>query len=248
MTEFVANTTNNLPYSYGSEQLMLIEREIAGHPILHHPFLELLKAGQFKKSQIAIWISQQYYFSKQFPRCLAALYARLEDIDVSMPLMKFLSIEHWGSEEKSAHWKQFTKTISYFGFQPEDLKHETPYNETKEYLNFRLQICLTRSVEEGLGAIAFGHEYVNTSIFDNYLSGMKKLEGITKDSLNYFQSHVEDEPYDYEIFKHIILRSCSAKDSFNLIRKGALDVLEARYNFFDKILEKVKLNYKISAF
>src|SRR5205807_3596309 len=94
-----------------------IEREILCHPIIRHPFLDDLSAGRFTKDQIRVWIREQFYFSTQFPRCLAALYARLDDFEASKPLVEFLSIEHWGSMREGAHWKQFSQTLKFFGLQ-----------------------------------------------------------------------------------------------------------------------------------
>ena len=163
-----------------SARIAEIEQEISAHSILSHPFLEGLRNGQFSKPQIAEWISQQYYFSNQFPRCLAALYARIEDTAVSLPLMRFLSIEHWGSRENSAHWKQFIETLRYFD---QDVQKSDQHEETKEYLDYRLLICLSKPLEEGLGAVALGHEFVNVHIFEAYLRGMEKLPDVPAGAL-----------------------------------------------------------------
>lgn len=58
--------------------------------------------------------------------------------------------------------------------------------------------------------IAFGHEYVNASIFASYLEGMKKVEDLPDTALDYFRSHVDDEPDDYMILKKIIIETLAA--------------------------------------
>lgn len=218
-----------------SDLLTTVEEEILRHPILKHPFLESLSSGEFDKSQVALWVGQQYYFSVQFPRCLAALYARIDDFQSSKPLADFLGVEHWGSESAGAHWKQFRKTLDFFGLRIDDLRRTAPFPETRDYLNFRLNLCLGRTLEEGLGAIGFGHELVNERIFHAYFEGISKIAGITEDAMTYFRVHVQDEPEDYQVFKGLILRHAKNQSSFELVRKGALDVLEARYSFFDSI-------------
>src|SRR5437588_12535150 len=125
-----------------SDRLGLLEQETLSHPILNNEFLKQLRSGSFSKSQIALWVSQQFYFSIQFPRCLAALYARIEDFEISKPLVGFLSIEHWGSEVQSAHWKQFEQVLKYFDLDIYGLKNSVPFEETTQYLNYRLGICL----------------------------------------------------------------------------------------------------------
>src|SRR4051812_7103025 len=102
--------------------LRSIEEEILCHPILKHPFLESLSAGEFDEREVALWVGQQYYFSVQFPRCLAALYARIDDFQSSKPLADFLGVEHWGPESAGAHWKQFRKTLDFFDLRIDDLR------------------------------------------------------------------------------------------------------------------------------
>jgi pyrroloquinoline-quinone synthase len=221
------------------DALTNIEEEILLHPILEHPFLVSLSAGEYNVRQVALWVGQQYHFSVQFPRCLAALYARIDDFQASKPLADFLGVEHWGSERAGAHWKQFQKTLEFFGLRIDELRCSAPLPETKEYLDFRLNLCLSGTLEEGLGAIGFGHELVNERIFDAYYQGISKITDITEDAVNYFKIHVQDEPEDYQVFNKLISSHAKDQTSFELVRKGALDVLEARYYFFDRIRERL---------
>lgn len=216
------------------------EAEFLRHPILTHPFLRRLSAGGFTKEQVKVWVSQQFYFSTQFPRCLAALYARIEDFHASKPLVDFLSVEHWGSKSKGAHWKQFRKALSYFDLQIDDLMVTQPFPETSEYLNFRLNLCLHRTVEEGIGAIGFGHELVNERIFESYYKGISHITDIPEDVLTYFKVHVQDEPDDFQVFKQLMLACAENRSAFESIRKGAQDVLKARCNFFDAMCDRFK--------
>ena len=215
-----------------------IEAEFLRHPILEHPFLQRLSAGEFTKEQVKVWVSQQFYFSTQFPRCLAALYARISDFHASKPLVDFLSVEHWGSQSKGAHWKQFQKALRYFNLQIDDLMIMPPFSETSKYLNLRLSLCLHRTIEEGIGAIGFGHELVNEKIFESYFKGMAHLADIPEDVLTYFKVHVQDEPDDYQVFKQLMLTCAENRVAFELLRKGAQDVLKARYTFFDALFKR----------
>lgn len=217
-----------------------IEDRVRQHPILSHAFLMRLSAGELTKEQVAIWVGQQFFFSSQFPRCLAAVYARVQDFEVSKPLINFLAIEHWGSAVPGAHWQQFRTVLNAFGYDIDNLKKRKPFEETGEYLDFRLRLCLERSPEEALGAMGFGHELVNESIFAAYLAGVEKVPGIPEDALEYFRSHVDDEPEDFAIFKRMMTPYADSEESLHLIQKGAEDVLAARYRFFDRILDRLE--------
>lgn len=228
------------------EILREIEDYFIEHEILMSPFLEKLRNGKLVEEQIKLWISQQFYFSMQFPRCIAALYSRIEDFAVSKPLMNFLNIEHWGSENNSAHWKMFKIVLEYFGLDLEKLKETVPFKETQTYLDYRLKLCLNSTIEEGLGALGFGHEFINEKIFESYLMGIKQLKTVPEEVLCYFKAHVEDEPEDYQVFKNIIISYCNTFDSFELIKKGADDVVRERTHFFKNILRRLDNSYNLT--
>lgn len=223
-------------------QLDSITTEIRQHPIIRHPFLMALRSGVFTRDQLRLWITQQYFFSSQFPRCLAALYARIEDPFASRPLMRFLSVEHWGSQATGAHWQQYVAVLDWFGLSLTDLNSRAALPETVEYLSYRLDLCLTAPIEEALGAIGFGHELVNCDIFEAYLRGVEQLPDVPTHALKYFESHVADEPEDFEIFARLIIAVATSPDQLESVRRGALRVLDARMTFFDRIHERVGMH------
>src|SRR6266849_920473 len=216
-----------------------LEGEFQQHPILRHEFLEALRAGLLSKEQVRIWVAQQYWFSRQFPRCLAALYARIDDFEASRPLVDFLNVEHWGSGSPGAHWILFRDVLSFFDLNFEEMSWSQPLPETSEYLNLRLNMCLRKTPEEALGVVAFGHEFVNCSIFEAYLGGMERLPDITDRALSYFRAHVAEEPNDYRLLREIMISTCQTPASWRLVKIGAHDVLSERSVFFDRIFARI---------
>ena len=218
-----------------------LERQVLAHPILTCRFLETIAQGSFSDEEIKLWVTQQYYFSSQFPRCLAALYARIEDYEISRPLMtNFLAVEHWGTEHEGAHWKLYQKVLSFFGLSASELKEQKPLEETEKYLKFRMQVCLTGTPEEALGNMAFAHEFVNSKIFDFYYKGIRKVRGMTDNVAEYFKVHVTDDVGDYEVLRDIIVRGYNTPASMELVKKGALAVLDARLEYFDNLFKRFK--------
>lgn len=215
------------------------ENIFENHDIYNVRFLIDLENGKLSMEQIKLWIEQQFYFSTQFPRCIAALYSNIDDYNISKLLMSFLEVEHWGSKNSSAHWKLYRKVLEYFGLEINILNSTKPLKETHEYLEYRLYVCTNLSVEEGLGALGYAHEFVNKKIFESYLKGVSKIPNINDDALLYFKAHVEDEPEDYQIFKNMITAHCNSLESFDLVKKGALDVLEKRMIFFNKFYMRI---------
>ena len=220
--------------------LATLERSFEAHRILRHPFLENLRQKRFTRRQIAIWVSQQFWFSRQFPRCLAALYARIDDWEASRPIVGMLGIEHWGAPRPDAHWAQFADVLPFFGLSLDGLARSAPLPETAQYLDTRLAMCLRATPEEALGVVAFAHELVNTQIFAAYLEGVRRLPEVPGPALAYFESHVRDESEDYAILRRIMQRLCVTPGSRRLLEKGGLEALEARCAFFDRIQERVQ--------
>ena len=68
---------------------------------------------------------------------------------------------------------------------------------------------------------------------------MKSLPDISASALAYFQAHVEDEPEDYAVFKGIIDAYVKEGGSMPFVRKGAVETLEERSRFFDRIKERL---------
>ena len=213
----------------------VIESIVNADPILFHPFLMKLRHGGYNREQMRIWVSQQFYFSNQFPRCLGALWCRITDYQISLPLMKFLSVEHWGSEETGAHWKQYRQVLDFFGLTINELKNTPPFIETKKYLDYRFYVCINKSIEEGLGCMAFAHELINEKIFQYYYEGMTSMSDVSDSALQYFRSHVEDEPEDYRLFKEIILSYANSDKQMKLVKQGAEKTIYMRTQFFDRI-------------
>ena len=219
--------------------LDVLEHDALEHRLLRHPFLQGLKDAAFSRRQLSIWVGQQFYFSSQFPRCLASLYARLEDFEGSRPLMDFLWIEHWGSTCDGAHWRMFREVMSFFGYEIGTLKGRRPFEETSIFLDHRLNICLRGRIEEGLGAIAYGHELVNEEVFRAYLRGVEGLGDVPERALEYFRAHVEQEEEDYALLRSVIASVCRNVSQVELVASGTLEILEARAVFFDRLLERL---------
>jgi pyrroloquinoline-quinone synthase len=198
----------------------------------------LLADGGIASEDIRLWISQQYYFSTQFPRCLAALFSRIGDYNASKLLIPFLNVEHWGSSSQEAHWRQFVKVLGFFELDEARLRKAAPFPETRRYLNYRLRLCSAATVEEALGCLGFAHELANERIFAAFLSGMRTVPGVTEDALGYFKAHVADEPGDYLLFREMTIKIAQTTRAASLVRRGALNTLDARARFFDRILER----------
>lgn len=222
--------------------------EVLAHPILRHPFLKLLAGGEIASEDIRLWISQQYYFSTQFPRCLAALFSRIGDYTASKLLIPFLNVEHWGSSSKEAHWRQFVKVLGFFDLDETGLRKAAPFPETSRYLNYRFRLCSSATVEEGLGCLGFAHELVNERIFAAFLSGVETVHGVTDDALIYFKAHVADEPGDYLLFREMTIKIAQTPRAISLVEHGARKTLNARSRFFDKILARIRLGGSVKPF
>lgn len=229
------------PDEVGS-RLDQLREEVLAHPIVAHPFLTALKSGGVTPEGVRLWVAQQFYFSTQFPRCLAALFSRVDDYDASKLLIPFLNVEHWGSSSQGAHWRQFVKVLEFFGLDAARLRQEEAFAETRQYLDYRLRVCINATIEEGLGTLGFAHELINERIFAAYLAGMETMPGVTGDALSYFKAHVADEPGDYLLFREMTLKIARSSQATSLVRKGALATLAARSRFFDRTLERIVRN------
>lgn len=214
----------------------MIESACQARGLLNSEFFKALKGGKFADEQIKMFISQQFYISRQFPKCLAALYAQLPDVEISQVVVsEFLSIEHWGSSRKGSHSAMFKKTLQFFDLNIDDLKKKKPTPATQSFLEERMKFFLKYSSDSParvLGAMAFGHEFVNGEIFKAYYEAVSKVEGITPEALEYFEAHTRDEDADYKLLKTIVLEMCVDINVAKIIQDGAMEMLNIRDRFF----------------
>ena len=206
------------------------------HPVISHKFLMDFSNGNFTKEQIKFWLEQQFFLSVSFPDALGFLFSRIpfEHIREKRKLAEMLLAEARGSGDPDSHEAHFKKLALFFGLDADSLLHQKPKNYTQNFIQKRTSICLEKSLDESLAAIAIGNEILNLHIFQAYTNGIRNTKGLENCPTAYFDVHLRDEIDDFNILNNAFLAvSTNAKN----IEKTILEISDARHVYFDKLLK-----------
>lgn len=214
----------------------------AKHPVIHHPFLEAFREGKLSVAQVKAWVEQQFYFSISLPSVFAALYARIPNQfwAEKRALVDLIKVEAWGSED-SHHSQHFKELCNFLKIDLQQLTKQAPKPYTKDYLDYRLQLCLDpqRSLSDGLASIAIGNELLNLFLFKAYRQGIQKISGLEHCPTGYFEVHLADEHKDYMVFSQLFELISQAEMDLVSAKLALEQLLDQRVKFFDALYQDI---------
>lgn len=225
------------------QSLQAMNSLIEGHPVITHPFLVRFSQGGLTTEQIKRWARQQFYLSHSFPDTLATLFSRIPftHVQEKRALLEMLYREARGGNDPDSHEAQFTKMALFLRVNPTALLSEEPTSYTQQFISQRQRICETRSVAEGLAAMAVANEILNLSIFKAYQEGVQKMAGLEACPTDYFAVHLRDEYEDFSIMNEAF-KKVSSEISVEKIEQAILDLLDVRMTYFDSLWNDLGLN------
>jgi hypothetical protein len=239
LAEPIKFPTNESPDMVGS-WFKELDQIVVYHPVIGHEFLRQFSLGEFVREQLQLWAKQQFFFSISLPSAFAALYARVPDgfWKEKRHLVELLKVEAWGSTETGCHSRHFIELCDYLGIDVVSLQDTDCTQYTRDYLNLRLELCLSpsRHLGEGLASIAWGNELLNMHIFGAYQTGMKLGVSTHNCPPGYFDAHLRDEEHDAAVFQDLFRLTVTTDAEFNAARSALTMLLDARVRFFDALL------------
>lgn len=217
---------------------------VESHPVVNHQFLEAFRKGKLTKEQVHKWFVQQFFFSRSLPSCFAALYARVDNRfwKEKRALVDLLDVEAWGSTNATCHSGYFVELGAFLGVDLSAVTEEQMRPYTANYLAFRLDLCLnpSRSLGQGLAAIALANEVVNLSIFQAYREGINKIPGLETCPTGYFDAHLRDEQHDFEVFAQLYELMAKTLEDRRAAQRAVIRLLNKRKFFFDYLYQDLR--------
>ena len=218
-----------------SDFLDQLEKDCLGHPALTHPYLEKFRQGKAGRDGIKLYGEQYYCFSKHFSRYVAAAIAICPDETCRAPLIENLFEEYGGSADaskgidpESTHPALFRRFLKAAGVDttPEGLNAIEPLPETKLFVEKYLNVGLMHYVE-ALGALGPGTEYIVPEMYTSIREGCRKA-GFSEDDIFFFSAHIELDVEHAGNIKTSLMPFAQTEEDQQRIRRGAMDVLDAR--------------------
>ncbi len=217
-----------------------LQQDCLDHPALNHSYLRKFEAGKVDKKAIKLFAEQYYCFSRHFSRYLAALVAITPDEASRAPLIKNLHEEYGGRQEENrdmdaerthpAIFRMFLRSVGIDTAQ-ENLNAIKPLPETKLFVDKYLNIRFLNYIE-AFGGMGPGTEYIVPKMYTYIREGCRKA-GLSEDDVLFFSAHIELDVEHAEGIKDSLLPFAQTEDHQEILRFGALDVLDARTVLWD---------------
>ena len=209
-------------------------RRWARDRLLGHPFFEVLADGSHTQAAIRLWAMQDYYISREFPRLVAAIAARISEPRLRHVIVVNLWEEHGDGNFDRAHSNLFDRLLESMSIDPAHLA--PPSSPTSEFID--LQIGLAEdNVLAGLGAFCYGNEYLTLSEFRPVEKAC--VRAYPKADLSYFISNRQADGRHARDAENVIVELCHGPMDLKNVQRGAEAAVDGRLNFYDDLLKQL---------
>ncbi len=156
--------------------------------LLKHPFYVAWTKGQVSESTLRNYAGQYYQFESNFPRYVAATYARIENSASRRVLLENLIDEEGRSPTHPELWVDFGRGL---GMSAKAVRGMAPSAATSALLNTYERHTLKGSAASGLGAL-YAYESIFPEIAAEKSRGLKDHYGLTDPKTHeFFRVHTE---------------------------------------------------------
>jgi pyrroloquinoline quinone (PQQ) biosynthesis protein C len=214
-----------------------LKEEVENHSVLKTKWL-LDKKENLSKSDLCLWLSQEYFVSVDFVNWFLWTASLTNDVDAKILLVHNIWEELGEGNANNSHVRVLTKFLSEIGISESTLKilpHTVQYlQDMKELTNSNFY--------SALGALGPANEYLLKleygQMYESYQKLMK-LENLPK--AFFFEVNLEaDESHSDQLFK-LIEKVCDTSEKKKQVIEGNRKALDARLLFYEG-LEKVEAN------
>ncbi|MBI4206480.1 MAG: iron-containing redox enzyme family protein [Betaproteobacteria bacterium] len=210
-----------------------LERHIAQHPAVRHPFLQRFSRERLALHRIQSYGLQHYQLVKVFLTYMTNLVARIPDSSAATILRGVFEDEFGQYTVFRSHVHLYQNFLRALGLQDEDWGRIQWREETRNFVSGHLKLTQDGDVLMALGAIGPGHEYSIPLMFDYLLKGLRHNTALSDRELEYFAMHIEEDKDHAVAFRRLIAEVAQTAMARDRVRQGALFSLELRRRFWD---------------
>ncbi len=165
-----------------------LDRLIRERHLLKHPFYVAWAKGEVKPATLRHYAGQYYHFESNFPRFVAATYARVEDAASRRILLDNLVDEEGRSPTHPELWVDFGRGL---GMTAKEVRGAAPTGPTRALLSTYDRWTLKGTAGSGLGAL-YAYESIFPEIAAEKSRGLREQYGIKdKSTHEFFRVHTE---------------------------------------------------------
>ncbi|MBI2403565.1 MAG: iron-containing redox enzyme family protein [Gemmatimonadetes bacterium] len=209
-----------------------LEREIALHPAVRHPFLQRFSRERLTLPQIQTYGLQHYQLVRVFLTYMTNLVARMPGSWAGTVLRSVFEDEFGQYTLFRSHVHLYQNFLRALGLHDEEWGRVEWLEETRNFIDGHLKLTQDGDVLMALGAIGPGHEYSIPLMFDSLLKGLRHSTALTERDLEYFVMHIEEDRDHAVAFRRLIAPAAGTQTEKDRVRRGALFSLELRRHFW----------------
>jgi pyrroloquinoline-quinone synthase len=159
-----------------------LDRLIRDRHLLQHPFYRAWSMGQLTQATLRQYAGQYYHFESNFPRYVAATYARLRDVEDRRLLLENLIDEEGRSPTHPELWVDFARGL---GMSAAAVRGAAPAPATRALLRSYERATMGASAPAALGAL-YAYESIFPEIAAEKSRGLRAFYGISAPSAHEF--------------------------------------------------------------
>ena len=177
-----------------------MDRRIAQHDLLCHPFYRAWSAGELTSEDLRSYSADYYHHVAAFPTYLSALHSRLSDGHLRRTVLANLAAEEIEGVPHSELWLDFAEAM---GNDRDAVRTQTPSPETAALIESFRQIAREGSVASTLAAFyAYESQVPRVAEFKEH--GLRDLYGASEKACRYFNLHKTADLHHSRIWRDLL--------------------------------------------
>lgn len=224
------------------------------HRAVRHPYLYMLKNGEFDDMQLALkdFATEYSFYSAWFPKYLNAVIAKLYKEEHRQALLDNLAEESGSLHEEDLiairalgiedHWVQgiphpqlFKRFQLAMGVQTD----QNPSIEVEIWRESFLSLIENGNLAVAIGAIGLGTEAIVKYIYKDIIEAIQKHTDLSLKDYVFFPLHTEvDDEHGKTLLRIAEELSSDDAQAFHDLRKGMLMALNLRAAYWDGMMAR----------
>jgi pyrroloquinoline quinone (PQQ) biosynthesis protein C len=190
--------------------------------------------------QLKRFTLQYYWWSENFVDSLIGLAFSIPSHlkKTRLEIIKTINSEYGYGKEGNIHSNLLKRFAFSQGIKENDLNNVEPIPEVFEFNRKLKEDSIKVDFRQSLG-VAFTMEITALNEFEAFYKGLKKYKKFSKKDLIFFSLHCEEEVLHGEWLSNTLRDFEHDKKSWNLIKKGALEVLDGWETFWEEMYKHV---------
>ena len=174
-----------------------IERTVAKHDLLCHPFYKAWSAGELTREDLREYAADYYHHVAAFPTYLSTLHSRLADGELRREVLRNLADEEIEGAAHSDLWLNFAEGM---GAERDSARAHEPVEEVKQLIAAFREMARTAGTHEALAAF-YAYESQVPRVAVAKATGLKEYYGADARTCGYFTLHQTADVQHSKVWK-----------------------------------------------